>query len=130
MKKQKKQLPHHGVYVRLGVSRVHGIGVFAIRDIRKGTLFCQGDDADLVWIPKIKIKGLPKETRRLYQDFCVFKGSMAGCPRNFNVLTVAWYLNDSKKPNVGCNKDYDFFALRDIKKGEELTVDYDTYSDE
>jgi SET domain-containing protein len=46
-----------------------------------------------------------------------------------NPLTVAWYLNHSKTPNVGCDKDYIFSALRDIKEGEELTADYHTYNE-
>jgi SET domain-containing protein len=46
------------------------------------------------------------------------------------MLTVGWYLNQSKEnPNVLCTDDYDFIALRDIKKGEELAVDYSTYSE-
>jgi SET domain-containing protein len=44
-------------------------------------------------------------------------------------MTVAWYLNHSKKPNVGCDKDCKFFALEDILVGKELTADYETYND-
>jgi hypothetical protein len=54
-----------------------------------------------------------------------------GCPTNFNRLTISWYLNKPKrggKPNVYC-KNYDFYASRKIKAGEELTVDYSKYSD-
>lgn len=130
MKSAKKQLPHCGVRVRLGVSKIHGIGVIAIKDIKKGTRIFPSDDEDLVWIEKKKMARLPKEIKKLYQDFCVFKGNMCGCPRNFNGITVAWYLNNSKQPNVVCDENYDFFAGRNIKKGEELTVDYDSYSDE
>jgi len=44
-------------------------------------------------------------------------------------LTPAWYLNDSQTgPNVYCDAHYDFFAMRDIKEGEELKADYSTYS--
>ena len=45
---------------------------------------------------------------------------------------MSWYLNDARKgekPNVHCNEDYEFWALRDIKPGEELTVDSRSYSD-
>ena len=129
-KARQKRLPHHNVYARLGCSKVHGIGVFAIKSIKKGTLVCQGDEEALVWIPKSEIRKIRGEHRKLYQDFCVFKGNMVGCPRNFNTLTVAWYFNHSPHPNVGCNENYDFVALRDIKKGEELTADYNAYSDE
>jgi len=45
---------------------------------------------------------------------------------------MSWYINDPKrgqKPNVVCDGNYDFRAARDIKEGEELTVDSTTYSD-
>ncbi len=124
------RLPHYRVYTRLGCSEIKGVGVFAIRDIKKGTRIFYGDSEKLVWLEKRKIEKLPEEIRKFYKDFCVFRGDLCGCPKNFNNLTVSWYLNHSKDPNVVCDQNYDFFALRDIKKGEELTVDYETYSDE
>ena len=47
-------------------------------------------------------------------------------------MTISWYLNEplpKQKPNVGCRSDYTFYALRDIAVGEELTVDYNTFSE-
>jgi SET domain-containing protein len=44
-------------------------------------------------------------------------------------LTPAWFLNESKKPNTRCDDNYDFYTLREIRPGEELTVDYETFSD-
>jgi len=125
------RLPHIGVYTRLRPSKIHGVGVFAIRKIRKGTNIFSGDDAEMVWIEKSSLRGLPREIRRLYEDFAVIRNHATeyGCPRNFNVLTVGWYLNESDDPNVACDKDFDFFALRDIAVDEELTVDYDSYSE-
>jgi hypothetical protein len=107
------------------------VGVFAIRDIRKGAAIFYGDDDEIVWIDRSRLRGLPREVRRLYEDFCVIvdKGRTYGCPTNFNRLTVAWYLNASARPNVVCGKDYRFFARRDIKAGEELTVDYSAYNE-
>ncbi len=123
--------PHFGVYTRIQPSRHHGVGVFAIRNIEKGAYIFYPDDEEIVWITKAKLKGLSREIRKLYEDFCIIKdrGRTYGCPSNFNLLTVAWYLNESKNPNVGCDKNYRFYALRHIKKGEELTVDYDTYNE-
>ncbi len=46
---------------------------------------------------------------------------------SFNKLTVAWYLNESKTPNVGCDKNFKFYAATDINAGDELTADYDEY---
>jgi hypothetical protein len=130
--KKGNQMPHDGVYTRLRPSKIHGVGVFAIRDIPKGTDLFPHDDAELVWKKKsvLGLGRLPKEIRRLYQDFCVIeeKGHLYGCPASFNLMTVSWYLNASKKPNVSSDKHFNFFASRRIKVGEELTVDYDTYN--
>jgi SET domain-containing protein len=125
------RLPHAGVYTRLRPSKVHGVGVFAIRKIKKGTNIFSGDDADVVWIKKSSLRRLPGEIRKLYEDFAVIRndGTEYGCPKSFNVLTVGWYLNESENPNVRCDKSFDFLALRDIAVGEELTVDYGTYSE-
>jgi len=118
------------VFTRIGRSKIHGIGVLAIRNIQKGTSIFHGDDEPIYWVAKKKVRRLPDGIRKLYEDFCIIKGELYGCPKNFNQLTPAWFLNHSKNPNVICKKDYKFYALRDIKKGEELKVDYRTYSDE
>jgi SET domain-containing protein len=129
--RRSNRLPHTDVYTRLRPSKIHGVGVFAIRKIRKGTYIFSGDDADIVWVPKKILRRLPREIKRLYEDFAVIKdnGTLYGCPKSFNILTVGWYLNESKTPNVGCDEDFNFFALCNIEVGEELTVDYDTYSE-
>ena len=125
-----KASPHDGVYVRLGASPIHGVGVFAILRIRKGTNPFKGDNSTMIWYSAAKVRRLPESIRKLYQDFGVLKDGKYGVPPNFNQLTPAWFLNDSPlDPNVRCGKDYDFFAVRDIKKGEELTISYDTYSE-
>lgn len=123
--------PHYGVYTRIRPSRHGGVGVFAIRDIPKRTQLFYGDDDEIVWVDWGTIRRLPKEVRKLYEDFCIIKnkGRIYGCPANFNRLTVAWYLNSSSKPNVVCDGDFRFFAKRNIRAGEELTVDYSTYNE-
>lgn len=121
--------PHAGVSVRLGVSKIHGVGVFAIKKIKKGQLVFEGDDGDLVWVRKGAVSRLSPTVRQLYEDFCVEKEGKYGCPKNFDLLTVAWYLNHSTRPNVRSDDEYRFFAIRDINPGEELTADYRTYSE-
>jgi len=122
-------LPHEGVYTRLGSSKIHGVGVFAIRDIPKGASVFVDDDADIVWVDKKDIEGLSSAIRRFYDDFAIIKGNSYGCPISFDKLTNSWFLNDSKEPNVAPDEEYRFYAIRDIKEGEELTADYDAYSD-
>ncbi|MFA5127181.1 MAG: SET domain-containing protein [Patescibacteria group bacterium] len=124
------QLPHYQVYTRLKPSKIHGVGVFAIRHIPKGVRIFLGEKTQIVWIKESTIKKLSPEYRRLYDDFCLLKKGRLACPANFNQLAPGWYLNHSKKPNVALDKKMDFFTLRNIRKGEELTVDYTTYSEQ
>jgi len=122
-------LPHQDVCARIQESSIHGVGVFAIRNIKKGTRIFAGDNAGMAWIEKKQIEKLSKEVQKLYTDFGVLKDGRYGCPSSFNQLTPAWYLNHSLlDPNVRCDESYEFFALRNIRKGEELTVNYSKYS--
>lgn len=123
-------LPHDRVFTRLRPSRTHGIGVFAIKRIRKGTKLFTGDSDEVRWIDAGNLGRLPKEIRKLYEDFGVLKSGRWGCPTSFNRLTPSWYLNESKSPSVLCDEHLNFVAKRDISAGEELTVDYSTYSEQ
>jgi hypothetical protein len=123
------KLPHEGVYARVQASKIHGVGAFAIRRIPIGTYIFPDDDDELVWIDKGSLENLSAEDRKLYDDFCIIRGDLYGCPRSFNKLTPTWYLNESSTPNTAADREYRFYALRDIDEGEELTVDYSTYSD-
>jgi SET domain-containing protein len=121
-------LPHEGVYTRLKPSDIHGVGVFAILDIPKDTYIFNGDNSKMVWVDKSVIDEQDEEIKKLYDDFCIIKGNKYYCIDSFNNLNVGWYLNESKDdPNVGCDDNYEFYALRDIKKGEELTMDYSSF---
>ncbi len=122
-------LPHEGVYTRIQRSGTHGVGVFAIGPIKKHTKIFGSDNAGMVWISEDQIQHLPPEVKKLYKDFAVLKDGRYGCPPSFNQLTPAWYLNNSDSPNARCDDNYDFFALRDIKQGEEITADYSKYSE-
>jgi hypothetical protein len=127
--------PHKNVCTRLAPSKIHkgGIGVFAMKDIENGTPLFGGDNEEMLWVKESEFKQTAIGIRRLYRDFSVFRkeSGLFGCPTDFNRLTISWYLNEPKPgdtPNVHC-KNYDFYASRKIKAGDELTVDYSKYSD-
>jgi hypothetical protein len=124
-------LPHEGLFARMRPSKVDsdGVGVFAIRDIPKGTYVFEPDDDEMAWIDKSVADALPGSLREMYEDFPVLRNGKYGCPPHFNRMTIAWYVNSSKTPNLKCDADYRFYASRDIKADEELTADYDEYSD-
>lgn len=120
-------LPHQDVHARLGVSEIHGIGVFAIVPIEAGVhLF--GPEADEIRaVAADVVEALPEAQRRLYLDFCVPHGGSYHAPASFNGLTIAWYLNHSDEPNVECTQEEGFVASRAIGAGEELTIDYRSF---
>jgi hypothetical protein len=126
-------LPHERVYVRLAPSPLQGIGVFAIRPIPKGTNVFENDKTEIVWIDAARVEaaGLTEEEKRLYDDFAIARDGKLGVPRNFNLLTTGWYLNEpaeGSEPSVAMNANDDFIALRDISPGEELTTRYSDFS--
>lgn len=128
-REEKIDRPHKGVFIRLKPSKLDkkGVGVFALRRIPKGKKIFADENEELCWVPK---SALPKQRplRDLYDAFAVIDGERYGCPTSFNRLTPAWFLNESKKPNTSSDENYDFYALRDIVAGEELTVDYSEFS--
>jgi SET domain-containing protein len=111
------------------VSEISGVGVFAIKDIPKGTHIFEPDDDELISVSRDEVEKLEPQLRRLYEDFCVLIDDTYQCPSTFNKLTPSWYLNNSKDPNVAADPSLKFYAIRDIEAGEELTADYSTYSD-
>jgi hypothetical protein len=128
------KLPHEGVYVRLGLSAVHGIGVFAIRPIPAGTDIFANDCVPLVWVSKAQLgqARLTPAERAFYHDFGINRGDEIGCPANFHNLTPGWYLNQpapGETANVLAGETLAFTAARDIAEGEELTIDYPSFSD-
>jgi hypothetical protein len=129
-----RNLPHEGVSVRLGVSPIEGIGVFAIRPIAAGENIFPDDQAPIRWVDAAEVaRSAPSEAARLfYEDFGIRRGGRIGCPQSFGNLTPSWYLNappEGTAPNVRAEADFSFFAARDIEEGEELLIDYGSFSD-
>ena len=122
------------MFVRLGVSAVHGIGVFAIRPIARGTRIFANDRMPVTWVEKDALEraGPSAAEARLYHDFGINQGRRIGCPVNFNYLTPSWYLNappPGAEANVTSDAELNFLARRDIAEGEELWIDYAEFSE-
>ena len=127
-----KHLNEH-LYCKLGVSPVHGIGVFAIRGIEKGcyplkTLFKYED----INIKPDEVKKLPPSIRKMINTFCYVDAKRVEIPSvGLNTMHLSLYLNHSKKPNLRFNSDGELVAIRKVKSGEELFIDYDlSFGDE
>ena len=116
-------------YVMIKPSPLHGIGVFAIRDIPKGTknIFSEGF-GDWIQVSKEEVEALPKHSRDLIENHCLFDDNNYFIPEyGFKLVDLVIYLNHSDTPNVvSLNEGEQFEALIDIKEGQELLVDYGT----
>lgn len=116
-------------YVMIKPSPLHGIGVFAIRDIPKGTkdIFSEGF-GDWIQVSKQEVNTLPNHAKELIENHCLFDEDYYFIPEyGFKLVDLVIYLNHSETPNViSLNEGAHFEALVDIKEGEELLVDYGT----
>jgi hypothetical protein len=108
----------------LGKSR-HGVGVIAQHSIKKGQalpLWRPGDWK--VWNPKTF------EQLKWCNKWCIYAWDKFYGPANPHRMSHAWYVNHSSTPNAkssyGKNGRWKFVALKNIKSGEEVTVNYST----
>jgi SET domain-containing protein len=119
-------------YVMIKPSPLHGIGVFAIRDIPKGTrnIFSQGV-GEWIKLTIAEVEALPKHSKDLVENHCLFDEEHYYVPDyGFKLVDLVIYLNHSATPNVISINEGEFFeAIQDIKTGEELLVDYGTIVD-
>lgn len=93
-------------------SKIQGVGVFTSEDIKKGKKI------PLFYSTDYKFRKSVSKEEKVY---CIrYKKGYAG-PYDFNRMSIGWYLNHSRTPNV---KTRTWKAIRDIGKGEELFIDY------
>lgn len=114
------------VYCRLAPSPIHGVGVFAIRDIPKGTNPFNNSfmAQEAVITSKNKIKDLGPEIMSLLHDYHPTSETDKQIVSNFpNQLIWTNYINYTDDPNIELMTDGEWKTLRDIKKGEELLED-------
>jgi len=123
------------LYVTVGVSKIHGVGLIAIRDIPKETNVRK--EPPLVSGFRLKVENLdelhPNVLKLIY-----------GWNGHDNVVDIGltphdqshyWkYINHSKDPNIYYKKikptefmifdEHGMITNKDIKEGEELTINY------
>lgn len=122
-------IPHRNLYTRLKPSK-HGLGVFALRNIPESFCLFEGDAGAVVRVPRTVVDAIEDdEVRCMYLDFCPTKDGNFIAPADFNQLTMSWYMNHSTNSNVRADENLQFMSCRAISVGEELTIDYATFSD-
>lgn len=106
------------VFCKLAPSPIHGVGVFAIRDIPKGTELAGGRRD----YPRAGMETILPEIMQIIQDHWLFIENPSHCeviPNPNYDVHLQCFMNHSYKPNSD-----GFRALRDIKAGEEITEDF------
>jgi len=127
------------VLCRIGPSEIHGVGVFAIRDIPEGTeLFklsneTPKDHDDIIDLSEDDLTGLEEGVIEIIKSNFV-KSHLAtySLPETGpNSLYWGYFINHSSVPNLSFKMDekdkqqfVKFVTNKDIEKGEELTEDY------
>lgn len=123
---------------KVGCSEIHGVGVFAIRDIPKGVeLFktCNKKaEADGVNdLTEEELESFDSNTVKLIKQYFAKSHLGTYClpEEGINMLFWGYYINHSSMPNLSFKTEGEdregyvkFVANKDIKEGEELTEDY------
>lgn len=130
-KTQLLQNLQNDIYCRIKASPIQGVGVFAIRDIKKGTEIFKGSlQYEEIEFTESELVGLPQATKDLIHDFFPKTGPKYFIPEfGLNSLNVSFFLNHSDDANIMNYEDGRMVALKDIKNGEELTSNYSVFSD-
>ena len=138
-------------FVRLQPSAIHGVGVFAIRPIPKGTDpfqvcelpqhngFGRPQGERHTRLSQADVTELPPVVKKLVTDFIVpnVDRTYALPSRGMSTIDVSFYLNHSDTPNVDIAPSerqgspyYGFRTTQDIPEGAELTIDIKKYVDQ
>ena len=116
-------------WVMIKPSPIEGIGVFALQDIPKGcrSMFSKANEQEQwIAITKTEVENLPAHAKALIENYCLYDEENYFVPNyGFKKMDLVNFLNHSDTPNVISINDGEFFeAIRDIKQGEELVIDY------
>jgi SET domain-containing protein len=125
----------------IGLSRIEGVGVIAMRDIPKGTNpFRHASGKSKLYHPthvsKEDIADIPEPVKRMLNDFFSPHDGLYYIPKEgLNTIDISFYLNHSDAPNLTVLKQYDcdfmaFRTNRDVRAGEELTISYVQYGED
>ena len=120
------------IYVRLQPSKIHGVGVFAIKNIPKNfTVF--KSTCSYKKPPINLLSNLSEAEKDYYFDFFVREDDCIYLPSiPAQTIDISFFMNhDSTNPNVKYDYDLDsFITLKPIKVGAELVYDYSSVEDE
>lgn len=105
-------------------SNISGLGLFADEDIPKGSIIWRFNPIIDKIIPHTDLENLNVNCINQIKKYAYID------VHHFGLVLCgddARFLNHSTEPNCNDSMDNITFTIRDIKKGEELTVDYNDF---
>jgi SET domain-containing protein len=109
----------------LDKSPIHGIGVYAGGDFPAGTvLWREQPGFDAVLTPE-QVRALPAEARAFMDTYSYYAHGKFHLNADNGKFT-----NHADNPNSRMNDKGEMYAVRAIKKGEEITADYDDFAED
>ncbi|MCX6797865.1 MAG: SET domain-containing protein [Candidatus Falkowbacteria bacterium] len=126
MIKRVKTIPKLIFEIRPSKVLVGEVSVFAVRNLKKGMVISHVDSPEeVIWLHQHDFKKLDPITRRKIKSFCIIDEAGEYCvPADLNNMGTSWYFNHSCSANVTYDSKGSFVAARNIKKDEELFLDY------
>ena len=116
------------VKTRIGVSKLHGIGLFADQFIPKGTATWEyHSDFDLSFTDN-DMAFLPDVARKTLLHYSFFDHEIQKYVIPIDDLRFINHTEDKTKINITSTPHQDI-AARDIEEGEELLCDYNLFDD-
>ncbi|MEP6676623.1 MAG: SET domain-containing protein [Ferruginibacter sp.] len=117
----------NNTWCMLKPSLLHGIGVFAARDIPQGCreMFSKGIGKWLA-VSRTEVDHLPEHSKALIENFCLYDTDNYFIPDyGFKLMDLAVFINHSEAPNIiSIDDGEEFETTRMIKAGEELLINY------
>lgn len=117
----------NNTWVMIKPSGIHGIGVFAVTDIPQGcNKMFSTEMGEWTTVPKTEIDELPQHAQDIVENYCLYDEANYFLPaQGFKAIDLSLFLNHADIPNIISVNDGAYFeAIRDIKRGEELLIDY------
>jgi SET domain-containing protein len=118
-------------FCRIQPSKTNGVGVFAVKDIPANTYPWHSPNHHLTYGTHLysneELAELDEPIRKMLYDYNLkSEEGLLLYPHELEVMHITQFLNASKDPNLDflVKKDGKFITNREIKAGEELTVDY------
>ena len=106
--------------IKLKKSKINGKGIFASENIKKNETICflKGKEKNIPQIKKEYLEGKEKinDPLQIKEDTYI------------DIEKPYLYFNHSCNPNAGIREKNELFAIKNIKKEEEITFDYSTTS--